>query len=126
METISHYHQVISFERCIDSYNAPCFTTLALSDSLCETKTTLEHATQISSRMRTETSLSSCLDSASRTDPPATSILYCPQEQLCGFHIQPSLTGVVDGLNNITCTLFTTGEEQSCFEIDQALRENGN
>ena len=96
-----------------------------ISDALCETKTTYEHALQIASRQNQDTSLYTCLKIAKSAEPPQESVIFCSTEQFCGMGVEPHKTGALSNLNNVTCSIFLLEDMVVCSAMNQTLDENG-
>ena len=98
---------------------------ISIIDKLCETKTTYEHALQVASRQKQETSLYSCLEIAQSAEPPKESVIFCSTEQFCGLGVEPNKTGALSNLNNITCSIFLLDDMVTCSMMNQTLDANG-
>ena len=91
---------------------------------MCDITVTAEQGDQIALRPYSTLSRDACLRKAFNSFPVVSTIVYCPDEKICGLELEPEKTSALTVGQNRTCKIYAE-DLDLCSQLIISLVNSG-
>ena len=91
---------------------------------MCDITVTAEHGDQIALSPYSSLSRDACLRKAINSFPVVSTIVYCPDEKICGLELEPEKTSALTVGQNRTCEIYAE-DLDLCSQLKISLVNSG-